>query len=165
MSIPHTENWSTKRSIRAKKLGSTLLAAGTKAIAERSPSSSKTTTSILTEKDFPRLRAQWVEKYADVFGDIPLELPPMREINHMIPLIDEHKVIKYHLPKCPDAFRPELSHKVNRYVTAQWWVPKACPQALPMLCIPKHKTGKLRTPFDCRKRNDNTIKDITPFPD
>ena len=27
------------------------------------------------------------------------------------------------------------------------------------------KKGKLRTIVDCRQRNDNTIKDITPFPD
>jgi hypothetical protein len=33
-----------------------------------------------------------------------------------------------------------------------------------MLCIPK-KTGLLRTAIDCRKRNDNTLKDVTPFPD
>jgi hypothetical protein len=34
-----------------------------------------------------------------------------------------------------------------------------------MLCIPKPKTGKLRTAIDCRKRNDNSVKDVTPFPD
>lgn len=33
-----------------------------------------------------------------------------------------------------------------------------------MLCIPK-KDGGLRTVIDCRKRNDNTVKDVTPFPD
>jgi Reverse transcriptase (RNA-dependent DNA polymerase) len=38
------------------------------------------------------------------------------------------------------------------------------PQAAPLLCIPK-KTGKIRTVVDCRQRNDNTIKDVTPFPD
>src|SRR6201999_465082 len=31
-------------------------------------------------------------------------------------------------------------------------------------CIPK-KDGRLQTVFDCRKRNANTIKDATPFPD
>ena len=41
---------------------------------------------------------------------------------------------------------------------------KSIPQAAPMLCIPK-KTGKLRMVIDCRKRNDNTVKDVTPFPD
>ena len=38
------------------------------------------------------------------------------------------------------------------------------PQVALMLCILK-KTGKLRTVIDCRKCNDNTVKDITPFPD
>jgi hypothetical protein len=33
-----------------------------------------------------------------------------------------------------------------------------------MLCIPK-KSGLLRTAIDARKWNDNTIKDVTPFPD
>ena len=33
-----------------------------------------------------------------------------------------------------------------------------------MLCIPK-KTAKLRTVINCRKCNDNTVKDVTPFPD
>ena len=33
-----------------------------------------------------------------------------------------------------------------------------------MLCVPK-KNGDLRTVVDCRKRNDNTLRDVTPFPD
>ena len=33
-----------------------------------------------------------------------------------------------------------------------------------MICIPK-KNGKLRTIVDCRQQNDNTVKDIMPFPD
>ena len=40
---------------------------------------------------------------------------------------------------------------------------KSTPQAASMLCIPK-KNGKLRTIVDCRQRNDNTVKDINPFP-
>ena len=36
-------------------------------------------------------------------------------------------------------------------------------QAALMLCITK-KTGKLRTVIDCRKRNNNMVKDMTPFP-
>ena len=41
---------------------------------------------------------------------------------------------------------------------------KSVPQAAPMLCIPKN-TGKLWMVIDCQKRNDNTVKDVTPFPD
>ena len=33
-----------------------------------------------------------------------------------------------------------------------------------MLCIPK-KNGTLRTIFDLRQQNENTLKDVTPFPD
>ena len=33
-----------------------------------------------------------------------------------------------------------------------------------MLCIPK-KNGTLRTVFDLQQQNENTWKDITPFPD
>ena len=33
-----------------------------------------------------------------------------------------------------------------------------------MLCIPK-KNGTLRTVFDLRQQNENTWKDVTPFPD
>jgi hypothetical protein len=36
-----------------------------------------------------------------------------------------------------------------------------------MLCIPKPKKEvlTLRTAIDCRKRNDNTVKDVMPLPD
>ena len=68
------------------------------------------------------------------------------------------------LPKCPDHFHKELSQKIERYTTAQWWIPTVAHQAVPMLCIPK-KNGKLCTVFDLREQSDNTVKDMTPFPD
>ena len=37
-------------------------------------------------------------------------------------------------------------------------------QAVPMLCILK-KNSKLHTVFDLQEQNDNTVKDMTPFPD
>ncbi|KAF8583277.1 hypothetical protein K439DRAFT_1348934, partial [Ramaria rubella] len=44
------------------------------------------------------------------------------------------------------------------------WERASAKQAIPMLSIPK-KSGKLRTVFDFHLQNDNTEKDITPFPD
>ena len=41
---------------------------------------------------------------------------------------------------------------------------KSVPQATLMLCIPK-KSRKLQTVIDCHERNDNTVKDMTPFLD
>jgi hypothetical protein len=114
--------------------------------------------------DIPRLREHWFEEYSDLLGPIPLKLPPWREVNHHIPLIDENLRYNYHLPRCPEALEEELRQKINRYTTAGWWEMKAVYQASPLLCVPK-KSGKLRTVVDARKRNDNTYKDVTPFPD
>jgi hypothetical protein len=54
--------------------------------------------------------------------------------------------------------------KIDCYLVAGWWEEKNVPQASPLLCIPK-KNGRLHTVVDCRERNLNTVKDLTPFPD
>jgi transposase InsO family protein len=105
-----------------------------------------------------------MDKIQDLVGEIPLVVPPLREINHEINLIDPEKRINYRLPKCPDALKPQLMDKINRYTSAGWWNPATARQAVPMLCIPK-KNGNLRTVFDLRMQNDNTVKDVSPFPD
>ena len=119
---------------------------------------------VLTDNNIPQLRNKWRENYAAIFGSIPLELPPFREVNHEINLVDPDKRINYRLPKCPEHYCPELLEKIQRYTTAKWWVPVTARQAVPMLCIPK-KNGKLRTVFNLREQNDNTVKDVTPFLD
>ena len=58
----------------------------------------------------------------------------------------------------------QLMEKMKQYMGVGWWILKAVPQAAPLLCIPK-KLGKLRTVIDCQQRNDNTVKDVTLFPD
>ena len=117
-----------------------------------------------TRSDIPQLHEEIAEKYSDLLGPLPLKLPPFREVSHEIPLIDESKQLKHRLPKCPEVFRSELAQKIKQYTTAGWWVLAATKQATPMLCIPK-KNGTLRTVFDLRQQNENTWKDVTPFPD
>lgn len=116
------------------------------------------------KEEIDRLRKEWYESTKDVICPAPPKLPKKRAINHRIPLIDEQKREKYHMPRCPEALRGELRDKIKRYTESGWWVEKPVPQAPPLLCIPK-KSNKLRTVVDCRKRNDNTVKDLTPFPD
>jgi hypothetical protein len=116
------------------------------------------------EVDLQARREYWFAKYSDIMNGTPPGLPPLREINHKIPLIDESKRYSYRLPRCPEAMRPKLMEKLSQYVDNDWWTPKAVSQAAPLLCILK-KSGKLRTVMDCRQRNDNTHKDVTPFPD
>ena len=118
----------------------------------------------LTEEDIPRLRQQWQQEFADIVNGTKEELPPWREVNHEINLIDNTKQYKYHLPRCPRALQDQLREKTNRYINAKWWEPRPAVQAAPLLCIPK-KDGTLRTALDARQRNDNTVKDVTPLPD
>jgi hypothetical protein len=97
---------------------------------------------VLTDNDIPRLREEWMDKINDLVSGIPLELPPLREVNHEINLVDPTKRIRYRLPKCPEHFREDLSAKIERYTTAEWWIPAVAHQVVPMLCVPK-KNGML----------------------
>jgi hypothetical protein len=97
-------------------------------------------------------------------GPAPDVLPPLRDVNHSIPYIDEKKRFEYHAPRCPEAFVDELKEKLARYERAHIWERATGTQAMPMLCIAK-ASGKLRTVVDARKRNANTFLDATPLPD
>ena len=119
---------------------------------------------VLRDDDIPQLRRSWDDNITDLVSGIPLKLPPIQEVNHEINLIDPEKCIHHHLLKCPEHFHEERSQKIERYTTAQWWIPAVAHQVVPMLCILK-KNGKLCTVFDLREQNDNTVKDVTPFPD
>ena len=119
---------------------------------------------IYNKGDIPNLCSNWLEKCKDIMSGVPSQLPPMRAVNHQIPLIDDNKRHCYYLSRCPESMTHLLQEKIKRYTAAGWWKPTSTPQAAPMLCIPK-KSGKLRTVVDCRKRNENTVKDVTPLPD
>jgi hypothetical protein len=118
----------------------------------------------LTKQDIPRLREEWKNSCQDILGRVPDKLPPLREINHHIPLVDKKKKYNYYLPKCPDSMRKPLAEKINKYCKAGWWRPARAEQAAPMLVVPK-KNGNIRTVVNAQKRNANTVKDVTPFPD
>ena len=57
----------------------------------------------LTKSDIPRLKEEWKASCQDILSGVPETLPPLREINHHIPLVDEKKKYNYYLPKCPDS--------------------------------------------------------------
>ena len=66
-----------------------------------------------TCSDIPQLREEITEKYSDLFGLLPLKLPPFCEASQEIPLIDESKQLKHRLPKCPEAFCSELTGRIE----------------------------------------------------
>ena len=66
-----------------------------------------------TCSDIPQLCEEITEKYSDLLGPLPVKLPPIREVSHEIPLIDESRQLKHRLPKCPEAFCSELAQKIE----------------------------------------------------
>ena len=66
-----------------------------------------------TLKDIPCLHEEITELFSDLLGPLSLELLPLHEVLHEIPLINESKQLKHRLPKCPKAFRPELARKIE----------------------------------------------------
>jgi hypothetical protein len=95
----------------------------------------------------------------------PLKLPPLREINHDIKFVDEEKKISHYWACCLEALKPQLLDKIQMYIRTNWWYKGVAEDAPPMLCLFKKDKEKLRTVIDLRKRNNNTVKDLTPFPD
>ncbi|QRV72049.1 Transposon Tf2-1 polyprotein [Ceratobasidium sp. AG-Ba] len=117
------------------------------------------------DEAIPSLREKWQQSLAHLTAPAPERLPPLREINHEIHFVDEHLMIVYHHLSCPEALKPQLCDKIELYLRANWWFEGTAESAAPMLCLFKKDKVSLRTVIDLRKRNDNTVKDITPFPD
>jgi hypothetical protein len=116
-------------------------------------------------KELEPLRQRWIEKYSTMFGPPPVELPPLREVNHSIRLIDPDAQYSSRPPRCAKSLFPLLREKTERYVKAGWWKQAHGRNAIPLLCIPKiSKELKLRTVIDARERNANTVIDATPLP-
>ncbi|KAG6869917.1 hypothetical protein C0995_016284, partial [Termitomyces sp. Mi166 len=67
----------------------------------------------LSEDDFQRLCQAWQQEFADIINRTKEELPPWREVNHEINLIDESRQYKYHLPRCPQVLQEQLCKKTN----------------------------------------------------
>ena len=82
------------------------------------------------------------DKYKEILQGTKEELPPLREVNHEINLIDPNAKYTYHLPRCTVALREQFHEKLNCYIDAGWWEPRTTAQAAPLMCIPK-KDGRL----------------------
>jgi Reverse transcriptase (RNA-dependent DNA polymerase) len=116
----------------------------------------------LFKRDLPHLHEEWKQSCQDILNGVPDRLPPLREINHHIPLVDEKKY-NYYPPKCPDSMRKPLTKKIAKYCKAGWWRPAQVEQAAPMLIVP-NKLGTICTVINIVKQNANMVKDVTPFP-
>ena len=97
------------------------------------------------------------------------ELPPLRAINHTIPLIDENKTYQWRASRCPEIFREQWAIKKDAYLNSGRWKMTLARNTVPMLLIPKpHKpenAQELRTVIYLQERNKNTVKMSSPLLD
>ncbi|TFK78922.1 hypothetical protein K466DRAFT_446438, partial [Polyporus arcularius HHB13444] len=71
----------------------------------------------MLEGHLDRLRELLRAEAADLCQDgARTELPPLRAINHTIPLIDETKIYTWRPSKCPEALKPLWRAKKSDYV-------------------------------------------------
>ena len=94
-------------------------------------------------------------------------LPPLRAINHTIPLIDEGKVYPWRPSRCPEVFRSQWAEKRDAYLKTGRWEITSAGNTVPMLLVqkPKKDSPELRVVVDLRERNKNTHKMTSPLPD
>ncbi|KIJ09137.1 hypothetical protein PAXINDRAFT_87886, partial [Paxillus involutus ATCC 200175] len=64
-------------------------------------------------------------------------LPPLRAVNHTIPLIDEAKVYSWRPSKCLEAYRSLWQKKCNTYLDSGRWQVATGVNAMLLLIIPK----------------------------
>jgi len=69
------------------------------------------------------------------------ELPPLRAINHTIPLIDMNKVYPWRPSRCPEVLRSQWNKKCADYVGTGRWEITSAGNTVPMLLIPNPKKG------------------------
>jgi len=92
-------------------------------------------------------------------------LPPLRAINHSIPLIDEKKIYPWRPSRCPEPMRLQWAEKRRLYLASGRWQVTSAGNTVPMLFIRKPGSDKLRTVVDLRECNKNTVKLTSPLPD
>jgi len=70
--------------------------------------------------DIKNARAELQEYAEPLCKDVPeTSLPPLRAVNHQIPLINENKIYPWRPSRCPEAFRAQWVEK-TRCVLEIW---------------------------------------------
>ncbi|KIY60906.1 hypothetical protein CYLTODRAFT_323038, partial [Cylindrobasidium torrendii FP15055 ss-10] len=77
-------------------------------------------------------RARTMGLYADAAKQ---PLPPLRDINHSIPLIDESKQYRWRPSKCPEPLQAQWIEKRNDYLATGRWRMSTARNTVPMLAV------------------------------
>ncbi|KZT31313.1 hypothetical protein SISSUDRAFT_975312, partial [Sistotremastrum suecicum HHB10207 ss-3] len=82
------------------------------------------------------LRNELREYAKDICKDaVDTDLPPLRKINHTIPIKDPNKVYNWRASKCPESMQKLWQEKRDGYLKSGRWEFKSVPNAVPMLIL------------------------------
>jgi hypothetical protein len=102
-------------------------------------------------------------EFVDVFEELPMELPPPREVDHKIELEPGHPPPNKPLYRLSFQERDELKKQIIELLDKGFIQPSKSPYGAPILFV-KKKDGKLRMCVDYRALNRITIKNRCPLP-
>lgn len=109
-------------------------------------------------------RSSILNQFKDtVTNEVPKELPPKRDIDHRIILVEEKKSIFRNQYRLSFEEKKELDKQVQELLDKGFVRPSSSPFNAPVLFV-KKKDGSLRLCTDFRLLNEETIKDRFPLP-
>ncbi|GAA5883412.1 hypothetical protein JCM1840_000196 [Sporobolomyces johnsonii] len=109
--------------------------------------------------------ADLLKRFEDVFVDELPGPPPLRPINHPIPLKDVEAKIRPRAIRIPGRYAAQWSAHLRKFVESGFWSPAALDSACAMFAVPKHDKSQARFVVNLKPRNDNTVKMTSPIPD
>jgi hypothetical protein len=106
---------------------------------------------------------QTLDKYSDVFADLPSGLPPLRNVAHTIPLEPGARPPAKRLYRLSPAELVEVKWQIKDLLAKGFIEPSTGPFGAPILFVTK-KDGSLRMVIDYRALNKITVKNRYPLP-
>lgn len=104
-----------------------------------------------------------LQKYLEVFSNLPKGLPPSRGFQHVIELEANSKPVIIKSYRHPKVFRDEIEKTIAGLLESGHIRPSCSPFASPVVLV-KKKNGTTRLCIDYRPLNKKTIKNRYPIP-
>ncbi len=105
-----------------------------------------------------------LKNFKQVFPDeLPLGLPPERDVGHTIPLVEGAKPPFRGIYRLSPLELEEVKAQVKKLLEKRWIEPSKSPYGSPVLFVQK-KDGTLRMCVDYRALNKLTVKNRYPLP-
>jgi hypothetical protein len=121
---------------------------------------------LIYEPEEAQLRQNILTSYANIMTERTCAgRPPIREINHKIPLIDEDKILTKRFYKIKLPYKDQTIKTIHDRIQSGLWAPAITASASPGSAIAKTSDRtKCRYIIDLRERNANTQKMISAMP-